>query len=462
MNENDIGFNAHSKKIMASYSMGNLVFHLVDGIIVFVLFFFYESEVGLSSWLTALGLVIYAIWDAFNDPLVGYLTDRPFKFTKKRGRRYPWIMLAYIPWIISFLLIFTPPNVDNQWTIFGWLVGTLCLYDFLESVVTVNLNSLFPDKFRGRSERLTASAFTVYIGFIGVVLAFLLPPILIVYGNIGTYALLAWVCVLISFICGIFMIPGVKDDKDKVERYLAKYDEGRQRESFFKVLKQTLKQKSFVIFLIMYILYLSLTHLMTGSLLYFVSYVLKAETTTLLIMTLLLLIGGLISIPFWLKLNHKLGDNRKTMIIAGIMMACSALPFAILENLTFILITIFLFGFGVGGYWVMIEPVFSQVIDESVVKYEQRREGIYNGIRIFFSRAAVAIQAITLAIVHELTGFAQGSETQTPLALIGIHIHMGLIPAMFMATGILVFWKFFDITPEKAKQYKEKIIEIGL
>lgn len=463
INDSDIGAEIlHSKKIMSSYGTGSLVTHLVDGVINFILFFYYEAEVGLNSWLVALGLVIYALWDAVNDPLVGYITDRPFKFTRKWGRRFPWAIAVFIPWIISFLLIFTPPDVANQWITFAWLVATLCVYDLLESVFTVNFQALFPDKFRTRSERLKASAFVVYIGFVGVVLAFLIPPLIIVYGNLSTYALMAWICVIISVICWFLMMPGLRDDKENVERYLAKYNEGQKRESYFKVLKQTLKQKTLIVFLIMYILYLSLTHLMTSSLLYFTRYVLGAETGTLLIMTLLLLVGGLVAIPFWLKLNKKLGDTRKTLMIAGIVMVCSAIQFTIFTNLAILLIVIFVFGFGVGGYWVIYPVVFSQVIDESVVNYEQRREGIYNGVLNFFANFGKLLQAVTLAVVHELTGFVEGAPTQPDSALFGIQLHMGLIPATFMAIGLLVFWKFFDITPEKAKQYKEGIIQLKL
>jgi GPH family glycoside/pentoside/hexuronide:cation symporter len=452
----------HSKKNQASYGTASLVTHLIDMVLVSIIFFFYEVEIGLSSWLTALGIIIYAVWDAFNDPLVGHLTDRPFKFTKKWGRRFPWMMISYIPWLISFLLLFTPPDVNNQWIIFGWLVATLCIYDFLETIFTVNFGALFPDKFRDGSERISTSAFVVYIGFGGVFGALLIPPLLITFGDIGSYVLMALVCIVISFICGIFMISGLRDDKESVERYIAKYEELQKKESFFKVLKQSLKQKSFIIFLIMYILYLSLTHLMTGSLIYFVRYVLLAEAATIALITLALLVGGLVSIPFWIKINKKIGDNRKTMILGGIIMIFFASLLSVFTNLTLVLITTFLFGFGLGGYWVMIEPVFSQVIDESVISFEERREGIYNGIRVFFSRAAVGVQAITLLVVHELTGFIEGAEIQPPLALIGIRLHMGLIPAVFMAIGLLVFWKFFDITPEKANQFKEGIIKLKL
>lgn len=110
----------------------------------------------------------------------------------------------------------------------------------------------------------------------------------------------------------------------------------------------------------------------------------------------------------------------------------------------------------------MYRVIFGQVIDESIVINEKRQEGMYNGVRIFFSRAAGVIQVVTIALVHELTGFNQATETQTPLAMIGIRLHMGLIPAIIMAIGLLVFWKWYDITPEKAEQFKQRIVEIGL
>ena len=104
--------SGHSKKVMLSYSSGNFVNEFIQGVLAFVLFYFYEVEVGLASWMTGLGLGIYAVWDAFNDPLVGYLTDRPYRFTRKWGRRFPWIVVGFIPMLISFVLIFSPPNVN--------------------------------------------------------------------------------------------------------------------------------------------------------------------------------------------------------------------------------------------------------------------------------------------------------------------------------------------------------------
>jgi Na+/melibiose symporter-like transporter len=121
-----------------------------------------------------------------------------------------------------------------------------------------------------------------------------------------------------------------------------------------------------------------------------------------------------------------------------------------------------LVGIGIGGTWIMLAPVLADVIDESVVRTGKREEGIYNGFQQFFGRIAILIQAITFVVVHTLTGFKEGSSTQSPEAIFGIHIHFALMPMIFMLIGCFIFWKWYDLTPDKAKINQDKVKELGL
>jgi len=115
----------HSKSSMASYGCAKAMNEFFNMAFMAFGFFFYETEIGLNVWYVGLGFVVFAIWNAINDPLVGYLTDRPFKFTRKWGRRFPWIMIGGVLWVFSYILIFIPPNVNPQsgaWILFLWLV----------------------------------------------------------------------------------------------------------------------------------------------------------------------------------------------------------------------------------------------------------------------------------------------------------------------------------------------------
>ncbi|GAH62793.1 unnamed protein product, partial [marine sediment metagenome] len=80
--ENETVEIKHSKKGMVSYGFGCYVSEFFVMCFGTYVFFYYETEIGLNVWLTSLGFIIFAIWNAVNDPLIGFLTDRPFKFTK--------------------------------------------------------------------------------------------------------------------------------------------------------------------------------------------------------------------------------------------------------------------------------------------------------------------------------------------------------------------------------------------
>ena len=170
----------HSKSTMASYGFAKFIEEFLAMAFGAYGFFYYETEIGLNVWLVGLGFITFAIWNAVNDPLVGYFTDRPFKFTRKWGRRFPWILMSGIPYISCYILIFTPPNVDPKsgaWILFAWLVFTTCLFDTFGSIFIVNFVALFPDKFRSVKERRVASGVSTPVGIVGIALGSILPPL---------------------------------------------------------------------------------------------------------------------------------------------------------------------------------------------------------------------------------------------------------------------------------------------
>ena len=455
----------HSKKGMVSYGCAKALNEFFNMAFFAYNFFFYEVEIGLSVWYVGLALIIFAIWNAINDPLAGYLTDRPFRFTKKWGRRFPWILTGGVGWVFSYILIFIPPNVDPKsgaWIIFAWLVFSTCLYDTFASIFFVNFSALFPDKFRSVEERRTVNAIATPVGILGIVAGGIVPPLFISFGDLQSYVIQGGVMIIFGLIILALALPGCRDDKENVERYLATYEAKRGGESFFGSLKLALKQKSFVYFIIAYLLYQTCTTLMQMSVTFLVRFVLKMPASAIVLIMLGLLIGAIISIPLWIKLANKTNDNRKVMMIAGLLMVISLAPLIFIEDYIYIILTLFIWGLMFGGFWVMLALVLADVIDESVVRTEKREEGVYNGFLQFFGRLSFVLAVLSIAMVHSFTGFKEGAETQSALAIMGIHIHIGLIPMLFMLASVIVLWKGYDITKEKAKATQEKLKELGL
>ncbi|MFW9950492.1 MAG: MFS transporter, partial [Candidatus Thorarchaeota archaeon] len=401
----------HSKKSMLSYGFGKFISEFFNMCFGAYVFFFYERVVGLNVWYTSTGYIIFAIWNAFNDPLVGYLTDRPFRFTKKWGRRLPWVLIGGIPWILSYLLIFTPPvvdPVDDALILFVWIVTMTCLYDTFASIYGTNFYAIFPDKFRESSERRTASILSTLIGALGTAFGAIIPSLFIVWNQRDTYVLQAGVVVIICMMALALAIPGSREDRERIDCYIEKCEEGMERKPFFKEFRNILKHKNFMAYIISFMFYQTLVAIMIGSIPYVAESVLNVEAENVTLIMAFLLIGMFISMPIWGKIADKTDNDRKTMIIAASVLTIGTFPLFFITDYVIMIIFIFIWGFCEGGYWVMLSPVFSNTIDESVVLTGRRSEGTYQGFQTFVSRAALVFQALTFSIVHTLTNFDPG------------------------------------------------------
>ncbi|TFG21994.1 MAG: MFS transporter [Promethearchaeota archaeon] len=455
----------HSKKIMASYGSGIMSREFIQIAFNVLVFFYYEVEIGLNVWLIGLGLVLFAIYNAINDPLVGYLTDRPFKFTKKWGRRFPWILIGGIPIGFSYILVFNAPRVDPEagaWILFAWLVFTTCLFDTLHSIFFVNLQSLFPDKFRSVRERRTVVIFQIILGATGVALGAIIPPLFITFGDLQSYLIQGIIVMIIALVTILLAIPGIREDQVTIDIYLESTLKGMERESFYKSMRIAFKQKSFVAYIFLYTMYWVIINCMEASIPYVVKFILKMPASATTFIMAAFLLGAIVSVPFWYKIAQKTNDNRKVMLITATLMGVFMSPLIFFEVYELIIITIFIWGIAQGGYWSMIFPVFSDVIDESVVLHEKREEGTYIGIQQFFGRVGLVIQILIFATVHSLTGFVEGADTQTPQAIWGIHLHLALVPIIFIFIGALVFWRMYDLRPDKVSEHQLKIKELKL
>ena len=98
---------SYSSKIHWSYSFGSFFDDFGTTALGTWYYIFYETEIGLSTILVTIALVIYGIWNAINDPIAGYISEKPFEFTRKRGKRFTWFIISAIPCAIIFIFIFS-------------------------------------------------------------------------------------------------------------------------------------------------------------------------------------------------------------------------------------------------------------------------------------------------------------------------------------------------------------------
>lgn len=466
MNENQERVESKdiSLKVFVSVGFGQMLIEFLLAVFGTRIFDYYENEVGLATGIIALAFIIYAVYNMFNDPFMGYLADKPHKFWKKYGKRYLWIVFGGFFWAVSFILLFAVPDVDPNSDVlflFFWLLITICIYDTLFSIYDVNYNGLLPDKFRTDEHRVKLASFAVAFGVIGTVLGAVLPPMLITYGDRASFFTMSIIVSIIGVVILLLLIPGVKEDQDMIDRAF-RVDAQKEQISFFKMMRIALKQKSFVAYLCIFTFYQATVLLMVGSIPYVVRFILKEEAIVESYIMLGYVFTGLISIPFWSKLAQKKGDFKKSFILGGVLMVIFIIPLMFVNTVLLVIIAVAILGIGSIGFWVMMLPVISDVVDEAAVINGNRQEGFYMGVRTFFGRIAIIIQAITFALIHILTGFEPGSATQSATAVFGLRLQVSVVPMILMIIGILLFWRLYDITPEKKIQIKAKLKELDL
>ena len=454
--------NKISTGVMASYGSGKFYVELFIGAFGALVFKFYETEIGLSAGLSAVAIILYSIWNAINDPLIGYLTSKPTPFSKKLGRRFPWILIGSILWGFSFVLIFAVPKSLNPETdsilIFLWMLGSICLFDTFLSLWEVNYQSIFPDKFRGKDERSKAAGIATFIGVFGIAMGTVLPGLIISYGEPSTYLTNGWIFLGLGLITALLLIPGVKENKQMIERYMQISD--TKQDTFINQMKGAFKYKNFVAFIILYFFYQSGTMLMTGSVHYVGDYVLPGDSTDVTIIFAGMLIGALISIPFWLFIAKKVKGHQNVLIITALLMAAFSFPMTFINTYTGFTIMMALWGAGFGGFWLMMTPAMADVVDEVVLNKKRRDDGVLLGLRAFFGRLSWAVQASAFWIIHSLTGFAE--DPHSPLAILGIHIHMGLLPAILISIGAFIFWKMNTLNAGKMETIRGELEKLDL
>ncbi|MEI7951900.1 MAG: MFS transporter, partial [Synechococcaceae cyanobacterium ELA182] len=64
------------RRMLWAYGMGDAGTGMAASLIGFYLFIFYTSAVGMPPWMAGLVLMLARLWDAINDPVIGWLSDK--------------------------------------------------------------------------------------------------------------------------------------------------------------------------------------------------------------------------------------------------------------------------------------------------------------------------------------------------------------------------------------------------
>jgi len=463
-NSDSTGQEAASTKKMAFYAFGWVITaHLIVAFDSYI-FYYYEVEVGLPVLLVSIAVVIFTLWTIIISPILGYLTDRPFKWSKKYGFRAPWIVVSAIPALLLYILVYIPPNIDvksNPWPIFWYFVIISCIFEALFAVYRQHYSAIYPMLFRQDIDRKKSAVMTFLISNPIILLLSLFPIYIIVYGDRSTFIFTSLITAGIMAVCLALTIPGITESDEIKQRFLQGYRVNEEKIPFLKICGICIRNKNFMVSLISFALCYIALMLYVASYIYFFKDVLELPLTYALLPVLGSFIAMAISMPLWNRLSRK-HDHSRIYMIGIILSAILHLPFLWITTIEEYTILSILRGVATSCFFFMLQPISADVYDEITLKCERHLEATLHGLRNIIFRSSAIFIAIILGGVHIATMYNPNPDAkQPPMAVWGIRVHTGLIPAIFFIAAF-VMMLFYDLKGEKSLVTKKMLHEKGL
>jgi len=397
---------------------------------------YYVTERGISLSLIGAVLLMARLIDAFQDPLIGALSDR---FSSMRRS----LMLSGVAGLaIGMLALFIPPqSAGIIWFTFWVIVATSCY-----SLVTINLNAIGGIWSDSHFQRTRISSTRERFALLGVSLGVLIPGLLApVYGKAVAFSVLAFgLAGILAWSAWLF------------NRW------ARNKPSLFdRISKEKITWNSLglptdkrVRSLVAITLVGSLASSLPAVLfLFFVRDRLQAEEWAWLFL-LIYFISALLGIPFWRDASKRWGKIRTWCV--SIAIACLSFIGAIFVgegDLILYGVVCLATGFALGGDLIFPASLMADYFGDS--SEHKSKAGSGYAWLSFIQKAALGLAAGIAFTMLGALGFSSGSDNSNR-ALLGLLVLYAVVPLVLKLTGAFMLWGWRNYLEDEENNEKER------
>jgi glycoside/pentoside/hexuronide:cation symporter, GPH family len=435
------------------WGIASLGTSLISGTYGGLLTIFYQDYLGLSARWIGIAATIYAVWNALNDPLFGYITDNT---RSKHGRRIPYMRYTAPFLALTFILVWFAPPQAGQQTLFWWMLVAMLLYDTCYTIIGLVYSALLPEVTESDAQRNGLQISSSLFGMLGTLLGFIIPDLVRPKTGESSLVPLYVAMVIVALISmGLILITTFKV---KERREFAIVDDPVP---LWDAIKFTFTSKSFLILVAENFMVILMSSLLLGSIYYLADYVLQWPTMQLLAFLFIPLIIGIPLTNLVRKWLGVVGAQQFLLVIAGVgLVSVAFVPKVLIPG------CIALAGLGLAGPQTLTNILFGQVADEDELRSRARREGAFFGVNALITKPAQSIAIWITPFILEQTNFVTRASNlgeifldQPAEAIMGIKVFTGVIPGMACLLGaLLLIW--YPLRGDRLAEVKVKILDI--
>ena len=405
------------------------------------LIFFYlgddDGDVERRGAAFAIGavLVIGRLIEAFDDPLIGYWSDR----TRSRwGRRIPFVVAATPFMAILFIFLWMPPNPGETIGNVIYLFAIFWFFNLFSTLSGGPLESLLPEIARRSDDRLSIVSWQVFFGVLGTAIAFVGTGLLVdTFGFVAMAIIVAAVALVSRYIA----LTGAWRRSIEVSKEIYAEAQTVERPRVWQSITTCLRNDQFLVFLPSFILYSVGVQMITGVLPFYVEAVLGRDEPG----TMVAVLSGsaLVVLMLVLPVAVILARRRSKREVYGWGMLFAGLYFPLFAMAGFIpgipvvaqgIAYALLIGLALAPVQTFPNALIADITDYDTVRTGLRREATYYATQQTLEKiAGAAAPGLLIAML------AIGSSEEDPL---GIRL-IGPLAGGLALVGYVVFRRYW-------------------
>ncbi len=369
--------------------------------------FFYNDKLGLPLTTIGIATVLFSIWDAFNDPITGFLSDR----TRSRfGRRKPWLLACTPIFVIAAILFFSPPAaLGTGLALAVYFTFFLMLTETANTIATVNYHSLLPELFRETGLRNRANAIRQALQLVGMIIGVsLFPTIVKAFANSTGDQVLGYrlTAIMLGVLGGGLMLYSFLGCRERAD-----FSEMPQ-----PAVKATIKavalNRNFWLVSVSHFFYQATTGLLLAGIPFFIKYALGQPDSMATILSACVFVSAIPSMYLWYRLINRLGTLKVwRMALLWLALALGFMYFA--GGIVFASLAGILVGIGIAGVTANLDMVNSELIEEDAKRNGVRREATFFAAISFVTRLSGLIRSGVFVLLGWWFGFQSSTVPGT-------------------------------------------------
>ena len=256
------------------------------------------NALGIDPTLLGTLVIIWTIWDAINDPMMGALMDKAFaRKQDKRGKFRPWLLRATPLVCVTAIALWTVPTFCDGIALIVVLFSCKILYEAAYTMFNIPMGSLLSAMSTNDSERASLSSARGVGSGLGNILPLAGPAIIGFFGgdkNSTGYMITGVACAVLGFV--VCLLHYALTEERVVVQEEAKADEIKISD-IFEVVK---KNRAFIALCIHGICICTMQYLAENISMYMYSAVYHDVTYQSIASALSspFMIGSMIAVPF--------------------------------------------------------------------------------------------------------------------------------------------------------------------